>query len=89
MKQLSKLVKVKYVENITDASRIDRELVLIKVAATTVEERTSVMQFCDIFRAKIVDVADSGITTSVVGDPGKVDRSLEKPMRMDCLGFCI
>ena len=65
-------MKVRYVEDITNSKRVDRELVMLKVAAAAGEQRTEVMQFCDIFRAKVVDVADDKITVSVVGDPGKV-----------------
>eukprot|EP00210_Caulerpa_lentillifera_P002187 g2101.t1 len=72
VKQLGKLVKVRYVEDITKSHRMDRELVMLKLAATPGPERSEVLQICDIFRARVVDLSDTSITLSVVGDSGKI-----------------
>ena len=42
------------------------------VKANDSKTRSEVMQFVQIFRAKIVDVADDSVTIEVVGDPGKM-----------------
>ena len=57
VKQLSKLVKVRYVEDITHALRVERELVLFKVRAPPGPARTEVLQLVDIFRARVIDVS--------------------------------
>lgn len=73
VKQLQKLVKVRYVEDITEAERVERELVLLKIRAPPGPTRTEVMQLIDIFRARVVDVSDRSLTISVTGDAGKVE----------------
>jgi len=60
VKQLSKLVKVRYVEDITHAMRVERELVLFKVRAPPGPARTEVLQLVDIFRARVIDVSGAG-----------------------------
>lgn len=71
VKQLSKLVKVRIVEDITAANRLERELILLKVNAPDSETRTELVQLAEIFRARIVDVSDRTATISLTGDPGK------------------
>ncbi|KAL3159204.1 hypothetical protein ABBQ32_011185 [Trebouxia sp. C0010 RCD-2024] len=70
-KQLAKLVKVKYVEDISGASRVERELVLMKLRVPPGPARAEVMQLVDIFRARVVDVSEKTITLAVTGDAGK------------------
>src|SRR5712692_9575635 len=55
-KQLNKLVCVIKVIDFQDATHVDREMALIKVA---VDERTrgEVLNIVDIFRAKVIDVS--------------------------------
>jgi len=79
-KQISKLVKVRVVEDITNDTRVDRELLLVKVAAGP-GERTEVMQLADVFRGRVVDTADTETTVCVSGDPGKTyafEKAMEK-----------
>eukprot|EP00882_Tetradesmus_deserticola_P010476 GHRQ01011065.1.p1 GENE.GHRQ01011065.1~~GHRQ01011065.1.p1 ORF type:complete len:482 (+),score=214.19 GHRQ01011065.1:666-2111(+) len=71
VKQLGKLVKVRYVEDITKSTRVERELMLIKLRAPAGPARTEVLQLAEIFRARVVDVSERGITLCVSGDPGK------------------
>jgi len=81
VKQISKLVKVKYVEDVTFLDRLERELMLIKVRAETNEERTEILQLAEVFRAKVVDIGGGAVTLSSAGDPGKTEalqRSLNK-----------
>ena len=44
---------------------------LLKVSATA-ESRGAVIELVQVFRAKVVDVADEALTMEVVGDPGKL-----------------
>lgn len=76
LKQLNKLVDVIEVQDFKDDEYVDRELVLIKVkvAAAT---RAEVMQICDIFRAKIVDVQPKSLTIQIDGNESKVDKFIE------------
>ncbi len=49
--------QVRYVEDITAASRVERELALMKVRAPAGPARTEVIQLCEMFRARIMDVS--------------------------------
>lgn len=72
-KQIAKLVNVRYVEDITDESHVERELMLIKVHAPPGPTRTEVTQIADIFRAHAVDCSDRTMTLQVTGDVGKME----------------
>ena len=75
-KQLNKLVEVIQVQDFQDNEYVDRELVLLKVNVDS-KTRSDVMQICDIFRAKIVDVAHQALTIEITGDESKVSAFLE------------
>jgi acetolactate synthase I/III small subunit len=76
VKQLNKLVDVLEVYDFKDGDVIDRELILLRVKATS-STRPEVMQICDIFRAKIVDVQSSSLSIEVTGDESKIDKFLQ------------
>ena len=76
VKQLNKLVDVLEVHDFKDGDVIDRELILLRVKATS-SPRPEVMQICDIFRAKIVDVQSSSLSIEVTGDESKIDKFLQ------------
>ncbi|MEY2851567.1 MAG: acetolactate synthase thiamin-dependent, small subunit [Verrucomicrobiota bacterium] len=75
VKQLKKLVDVLEVYDFKDGDVIDRELILLKVKANS-STRPEVMQICDIFRAKIVDVQSGSLAIEVTGDESKIDKFL-------------
>jgi acetolactate synthase-1/3 small subunit len=50
---------------------VERELMLMKVSAPS-EQRSAILELVQVFRAKVVDVADNALTLEVVGDPGKL-----------------
>ena len=71
IKQLYKLPNVIRVQDITKLPCIERELVLIKVFAST-KNRSEILEIANVFRAKPVDLADETITLETTGDPGKI-----------------
>jgi acetolactate synthase-1/3 small subunit len=71
VKQLVKLVNVVEVVDFKEGMAVVRELVLLKVKADT-RTRSEIMQICDIFRAKIVNVSTESVIIEVTGDEGKV-----------------
>jgi len=75
-KQLNKLVEVIKVQDFQDGEYVDRELVLLKIGATA-KARPEIMQICDIFRAKIVDVAHETLTIEITGDESKIGAFIE------------
>lgn len=74
-KQLEKLVDVIDVQDFRDEEYVDRELVLLRVKATS-KSRAEVMQICDIFRAKIIDVQSDNLAIEITGTEGKINKFL-------------
>ena len=71
-KQLHKLVNVLKIRDLEPDETLSRELALFKIAADGAA-RTEVMQICDIFRAKIVDVTRRSVIAEITGTCDKVD----------------
>ncbi len=71
IKQLRKLVNVVEVVDFKEGQAVVRELILVKVKADS-KTRSEIMQICDIFRAKIVNVAHASVIVEATGDEGKV-----------------
>ena len=78
---LYKLVNVIDVQNVTNHPTVNRDLALIKVAATP-ETRGEVSNLASIFRAKIVDAAPDSVIVEVSGTEDKIESLVEllKPM---------
>lgn len=70
-KQLNKLVEVIKIVELDSAASVNRELVLVKVAATA-ENRGEVLDVVQLFKAKVIDVASDAITMQIVGNDGKI-----------------
>ena len=70
-KQLYKLINVLKVQDITQIPCVERELMLVKVSANAAC-RSEIIQLVQVFRARIVDIAEDSLTIEVVGDPGKL-----------------
>ena len=71
-KQIEKIIDVIRVQDISGLDIVSRELALIKVKASA-ETRSEIMQIVDIFRAKIVDLADKTIIIEATGGCEKID----------------
>ena len=70
--QLSKLVVVHTVTDLTGESVVDRELALVRVEVSA-ETRSVVLQTIDVFRGRVVDMGRSNITVELTGDIAKID----------------
>ena len=75
-KQLRKLINVVDVVDFTEGQAVVRELLLIKIKADG-RTRSEIMQICDIFRAKVVNVAHDALIIEVTGDEGKTSAFLK------------
>lgn len=75
-KQLNKLVNVIKVGDFSDASHVERELVLIKVEADPAT-RGDVLSVINIFRGKVVDVAAGSYVVEATGSQEKIGAFLE------------
>ena len=74
-KQLNKLVDVINIDDFRDDEVVERELVLLRVKVDA-SNRAEVMQLCDIFRAKAVDVQHEVLGIEVTGNESKIDKFL-------------
>tara|TARA_B110000971_G_scaffold74502_1_gene76451 strand:+ start:1305 stop:1796 length:492 start_codon:yes stop_codon:yes gene_type:complete len=76
IKQLNKLIDVVKVLDLNDGKYIERELMLIKVRASAAH-RDEMKRMCDIFRGRIIDVADGSFTIELTGSGHKLDAFIE------------
>lgn len=74
---LYKLVNVLRVHDITAEPAVYRELVMIKVATRTLENRIHVLQLAEVFRARVVDVAPDSVIVETTGTEDKIEGLLE------------
>ena len=74
-KQLNKLVNVLKIVELESSSAVERELMLIKVK-TDPQTRGQVLETVQLFRAKVVDVAQDAVTIEATGDSGKLNAML-------------
>lgn len=68
---LYKLVNVLEVQEITHQSRIERELALIKVAATPAK-REELSHIADVFRAQVVDMSPTTMVFEITGSHDRI-----------------
>ena len=74
-KQLNKLVDVIDIQDFRDDEFVDRELLLLRVTVDS-KTRAEVMQICDIFRAKIIDVQNRNLSIEITGNESKINKFL-------------
>ena len=74
--QLSKLIDVIKIVNLSKVESIKRELVMIKVRANK-ENRADIINVVNIFRAKIVDVSQENVVIELTGEQSKIDAICE------------
>jgi acetolactate synthase-1/3 small subunit len=69
---LSKLIPVAEVTDVTDKPTVDRDLALIRLRCSP-QERSEITGLVSIFRGRVVDVANDSVIVEVTGDVEKVD----------------
>ncbi len=72
IKQLRKLVNVVDVIDFKEGQAVERELVLVKVRAST-QTRSEIVQIADIFRAKIVNLSHDNLIIELTGTDDKIN----------------
>jgi len=73
--QLDKLINVISITELDPVTSVQRELLLVKVA-TTPENRSQVLETVQLFRAKVVDVAQDAVTIEATGNAEKIQALL-------------
>lgn len=76
IKQLYKLIDTLKVFDLPVEKSVQSELVLAKVTANE-RTRQEITQIAEIFRAKIVDVAETSMTIEITGDESKVEGAVK------------
>jgi len=69
-KQLNKLIEVIKIIDLTTINHVEREMLLIRVKSTTTT-RSEIIQICDIFRSRIIDVATDSLIIEITGTAEK------------------
>ncbi len=75
IKQLNKLLHVLKIVDLDPNTTVERELVLIKVAADE-SNRSDVLEIVRLFRVRVVDVNPESLTIEATGAEGKIDALL-------------
>jgi len=75
IKQVNKFINVLDVTEFSSGQATERELIILKVNAPPAQ-RSEIMQVCDIFRAKIIDVATDSVNIEMTGNANKVQAFL-------------
>jgi acetolactate synthase-1/3 small subunit len=75
-KQLTKLIEVIKVEDLSGDASVVRELALVKVKAEG-QGRLELFEIANVFRAKVVDVSAGSLSVEVTGEHGKIDAFLQ------------
>ncbi|MCE1252154.1 MAG: acetolactate synthase small subunit [Anaerolineae bacterium] len=73
---LYKLVNVLRVDDLTDKANVNRDMALIKIHANA-NNRTEIMQLVEVFRARVVDVANEALIVEITGTQDKIDGFIE------------
>jgi len=73
--QLDKLINVISITQLDPVTSVQRELLLVKVS-TTPDNRSQVLETVQLFRAKVVDVAQDAVTIEATGNAEKIQALL-------------
>lgn len=73
MKNLYKLMETIRVAKIPEEDSVLRELALIKIRVPSSQARTDILNYAQIFRARVVDVAEDALTVEITGESRKID----------------
>jgi acetolactate synthase-1/3 small subunit len=81
IKQLNKLIDVIKVTRLNPEHSVTRELALIKVKTVNTKARSDIINYADIFRARVVDVSPDSLMMELTGTSDKIDAfiNLMKP----------
>jgi acetolactate synthase-1/3 small subunit len=76
IKRFNNMVNVIWVDDLTEETRVEREMILIRVEAKE-KTRAEILRMADIFRAKVVDVGLESYMLELTGDKEKINAFME------------
>ena len=74
-KQLHKLINTIKVTNLSELDYVERDLALIKVS--TKVNRSEIIEISNLFRCRVIDVADDSLVIEAVGGSEKVNALIQ------------
>lgn len=87
IKQLEKLQDVFVVREMTPESIVSRELILVKVKATS-ENRQEILDAVQVFRNKVIDYTPDSLCIEATGETSKIEAFLDLMRRYGILEQC-
>jgi acetolactate synthase-1/3 small subunit len=75
VKQLNRLIDTIKVVDLTEAHTVQRELALVTVNYQK-STRAEIIDVCEIFRGKIVDINNKSMMIEITGPPEKIDAAV-------------
>ena len=72
IKQLNKLIDVIKVSTLDPDNIVTREMALIKVHTSGPRTRSDIINYANIFRARVVDVSSESLMVEITGDSEKI-----------------
>ncbi len=75
-KQLNKLIDIVKLADISDGVHIERELMMVKVQAASIDQRAELKRMADIFNGTVLDVSDKTFVIELTGSCDKLDAFL-------------
>ena len=77
VKQLKKLISVIKVSILNPENTVSRELALVKVNTPNARARSDVINYTEIFKGHVVDVAHESLIIEITGDTDKINAFIE------------
>ena len=73
IKQLNKLIDVIKVSTLDPVNIVGREMALVKVHTSDTRARSDIINYANIFRARVVDVSPESLMVEITGDSDKIN----------------
>lgn len=77
IKQMRKMIDVVKVARLDPAATVIREMALIKVHTPDTRARSDIINYADIFRARVVDVSQETVMVEITGDSEKINAFMD------------
>ncbi|MEM2887955.1 MAG: acetolactate synthase small subunit [Candidatus Bathyarchaeia archaeon] len=77
VKQLQKLIDVVKVSILDPEYTVTRELALVKISTLDTKVRSDVINYTEIFKGHVVDVAHDSLVVEITGDSDKINAFIE------------
>lgn len=87
LSQTGKLIEVRSVIALDKETSIQRELLLVKIAADE-KMRSVIREVADVYKASVVDLSVDSMVVELIGKPSKIDGFLTVVEQYDILEMC-